>query len=289
MFPEYKKADFEINHKIGKGVSSIVYQGHFDGEKVAIKKLKNDHIDFKEHLYDELNILRKLQSKKYFINILGTCQDKNIHYILMEYFDSDLFKYIDRFWKASIQYNGIKSPLITTNYYYNEDKRNNNGFYWSYIMERTEKVHITKQLLTSVFELHLLNIIHGDIKSENFVYTNNILKMIDFNTSIDVGSKKEIKIECKFGTEGYIAPEQYENKLSYKSDIYSICVTILELWCGRIWFNDTIDFKNNRNEIMKSLRLLENDEEKLSKILRKNISLKEKNRSGIFNLINDLI
>lgn len=290
MFPEYKKSDFEINHIIGEGVNSIVYQGHLDGKKIAIKELQNNYISFKEHLYDELKILRKLKSNHYFINILGTCRVKDIHYILMEYFDSDLFKYIDRFWKASIQYQGIISPIITTIYYYKDggDDRYNNEFYWSYSMDRIEKVYITKQLLSSVFELHSMNIIHGDIKSENFVYMNNILKMIDFNTSSDVGSKKEIKIECKFGTEGYIAPEQYENKLSYKSDIYSICVTILELWCGRIWFKDTTDFKSNRNEIMKSLRLLGKDEKKLSKILRKNISLKENYRCTIFTLLKDV-
>ena len=52
------------------------------------------------------------------------------------------------------------------------------------------------------------------------------------------------------------SPEQYEYRLSYKSDIYSICVTIVELWCGKIWINNTCDFKKNRNEIMGSLRLL---------------------------------
>ena len=88
---------------------------------------------------------------------------------------------------------------------------------------------------------------------------NNILKMIDFNTACHLNDKNEIKIECVYGTEGYTSPEQYENILSYKSDIYSICITILELRCGHIWF-DKNNFNGCRNEVLKSLRLLEKNE-----------------------------
>jgi len=275
MFQIVRKCNFSIEKKIGSGANSIVYQGKLKGKNVAIKQLINDHVKFNDYLNNELNILRKLQSKQYFIDIFGISRVQNKVYIFMEYFEYDLLKYIhkDNFWKRSIKYNDKILPRLESFYYFEDN------FYWNYTMKRGEKIYITKQLLNALNVLHEMNIIHGDIKSENFVYMNNILKMIDFNTATDLQKGNEINIECKYGTEGYISPEQYDYKLSYKSDIYSICITILELWCGKIWIEDTINFKKNRNQIMKSLRILEKGEIKLSKIIRKNISLKEKNRN----------
>ena len=43
-------------------------------------------------------------------------------------------------------------------------------------------------------------------------------------------------IDCKCGTDGYCAPEQYNKKMGYSSDIYSIAVTALEVWVGTSLF-----------------------------------------------------
>lgn len=282
MFQIIDKKNYEIKNKIGNGANSIVYRGILNNKNIAIKKFKNDYQEFNDFLKNELTILQRLQNNIYFITIFGISYISNDVYLLMEYFKDDLYNYIykDDFWKRSIKYNDNIIPKLTSKFYYKKD-----NFYFSYQIERNEKILITKQLLNSLYHLHNLNIIHGDIKSENFVYMSNTLKMIDFNTSTIVNDKKEINIECKYGTEGYISPEQYDLKLSYKSDIYSLCITILEVWCGMIWLEDTNDFKINRNLILKSLRKLEKEEEKLSKIIRKNISLQPEKRNSLKKII----
>ena len=274
------KTKIIIQKKIGEGATSTVYQGKYNDKIVAIKELKDNYHEFKEYFNYELTILQKLKHNLCFIEIFGMSQIENNYYLIMEFFDYDLSNYIhqNHFWKRSIQYKNKYIPESSSYYYFEDD------FYWNYMMNKNEKKHITKQLLNCINELHKLNIVHGDLKSENFVYMNNILKLIDFNTATHFKDKNNVKIECVYGTIGYTSPEQYENRLSYKSDIYSICIIILELWCGHIWF-DKDDFKGCRNEVLKSLRLLEKNEINLSKILRKNISLQEKKRNKIQKLI----
>ena len=52
-----------------------------------------------------------------------------------------------------------------------------------------------------------------------------------------------------------------------------------------IWLEDTNDFKMNRNLILRSLRKLEKEEEELSKIIRKNISLQPEKRNSLKKII----
>ena len=69
-------------------------------------------------------------------------------------------------------------------------------------------------------------------------------------------------------------------KLTYKSDIYSMAVTIIEVWCGEIW-KDSETFNGCRNEVLYGLRIIEKEEKELSKILRKSLSLKDNERDYI--------
>lgn len=104
---------------------------------------------------------------------------------------------------------------------------------------------IFKHIALAVKYLHSKNIIHGDIKPENIIFTNdNItpIKIIDFDTAFyknDIEKRKE----CIFGTEGFISPEAYyDSEYSDKSDIFSLGVTFYNIFTRRL------PYKNNDTE-----------------------------------------
>mgnify|MGYP000176835521 CR=1 FL=1 len=80
-------------------------------------------------------------------------------------------------------------------------------------------IKILKQVIDTVQFIHSEEIIHQDIKPENFLYANKTVTMIDFGLSIQNKSTKTVN----GGTEHYMAPEVL-NRLpaSKKSDIYSL-------------------------------------------------------------------
>ena len=81
-----------------------------------------------------------------------------------------------------------------------------------------------------------------------------------------------IDIYYKCGTVGYRAPEQDDYRMCYLSDIYSMGITIIELWNGDIWINKD-DFKGCRSEALSGLRKIEKNHTQFGKLLRRAISL----------------
>ena len=87
-----------------------------------------------------------------------------------------------------------------------------------------------------------------------------------------------------------MAPEQYKGFLSYKSDIYSVGVCLIEIWCGDIWENAE-GFKPCRNEVLKCLRKIKKHDEKLSLLIRKCLSLdgaKRPSAEKLLTMINNI-
>ena len=156
--------------------------------------------------------------------------------------------------------------------------------YKKYIMERGEKLKITVQMIQCIQELHSVGcgIIHCDIKPNNIVLQkDNSLKLIDFGSSLFVRDEDLIVTDWHHGTTGYSSPEDtLYNLLGLPSDIYSLAVSIIEVWCGKIWRGGE-DFKECRNEVLRSLRMIEKNDTDIGTFLRKCISLKSEKRPTI--------
>jgi serine/threonine protein kinase len=75
--------------------------------------------------------------------------------------------------------------------------------------------------------------------------------------------------------------------LSYASDIYSIGVTMIEVWTGEIWY-DGEDFDSCRNEVLISLEKIIKKENELGKLLKRVIHLEEEKRPTATELMNEL-
>jgi len=104
-----------------------------------------------------------------------------------------------------------------------------------------ERLAIAIQLADIVASVHAANVIHKDVSSHNVVYDAATLRctLIDFGIATRLRSE-ESKFKAAAALEGtlaYIAPEQtgrMNRSLDYRADLYSLGVTLYELFTGAL-------------------------------------------------------
>lgn len=289
-FPFFPYDNITFISEIGRGANGIVYKVKYNNELYAIKEYNsydwNEIEDFFKVIIYELNIAQRIKSLNHSVNTYGYSYkilNDNIQiFIIMELVVSvgDLFDYSQKsiFWKI---YNNEKGYNYITPYVDNNKKR------WIYIMDILQKKEVTILLIKSLIELHLKNIIHADIKSDNIIYTlKKNIKIVDFGASY-ISNKELIDIECKCGTDGYTAPEQYSNKLSKKSDVYSIVITIIEFWNGEIW-GDGNSYHSCRKEVLNALNIITKNHPNFANVLKQGIHHDYKKRPSSIKLLHNV-
>jgi len=131
-----------------------------------------------------------------------------------------------------------------------------------------EVVSITTQALRAIEYIHSKNIIHRDIKAENFLYasdyqkpssvlglSNHItntssseIKLIDFGLAVRLKSDNEI-LTSVVGSAHYLAPEMIRQQYSKAVDLWSAGVMIYLMLYGRYPFDG-----NNDDMIISKIR-----------------------------------
>lgn len=148
----------------------------------------------------------------------------------------------DKFYLISQFIPGENLHTIAWDYYYE------NNF-----MSLSEWQNILIQLLESVQELHEKNLIHGDIKSANFIFdwVTQRLKIIDFDSTLKLISNDIDTVFSTFDltTPCYRAPEIMLIKDGYyvyskQSDIYA-CGLVLDEMLGRFWLYEEKQWREN--------------------------------------------
>jgi eukaryotic-like serine/threonine-protein kinase len=92
-------------------------------------------------------------------------------------------------------------------------------------------IDYAQQMLDAVSYAHRMNIIHCDIKPENFiVFPNNRLRLADFG--IAKVAQRTIKGSGS-GSVGYMAPEQAMGRPSLKSDVFSLGLIFCRMLSGQ--------------------------------------------------------
>ncbi|HET8699809.1 MAG TPA: serine/threonine-protein kinase [Gammaproteobacteria bacterium] len=99
-------------------------------------------------------------------------------------------------------------------------------------MATESALHLVEQALAAVAHAHGQNVIHCDIKPDNFIlFPNNRLKLTDFGFS--KVAQRTLKASGS-GTVGYIAPEQAMGRPRFPSDVFSLGLVIYELLSGHL-------------------------------------------------------
>lgn len=260
-----------LGDKLGSGGTAKAFKCLLKGNPVVAKVFTEEKYSKKEYMfYDillEITIEDKLKETNHCIHFLGYCihEENNITkiYLLMEDLQcKDLYSYLqqDIYWDR-LSYDEFNRTDSFTKLDHHEN-------YWDYNLTNSHKLKIIKKLCEAVYELHSNNIVHCDLKCDNIIYNEKELKLIDYGASIDLGKDKFTSTEKGLGTSGYMSKELAEGLITYKGDIYSLGVCILEIWFGDIWPNpEDNDYKRNRKHVLRYASLLRQDNPELGKIV----------------------
>jgi serine/threonine protein kinase len=250
------------NHILGDGATAKVYLAEdFSGKKFAIKCIPKEKIEIRKKIILKEAEICSILNNKNIIKYYELYEDYNFVNVVMEKADTDLFELI------------VNNPL-------------------GYIPEE-----IAIDFLIQIFEVidylhNVVNIVHCDIKPENFVIIFNkekgnipILKLIDFgNVRRNPMNKK--RLYNFVGTKEYMAPEALENGgFNEKVDVWAAGIIMFNLLTGADPFIspndnesdyiDNIKFKEIKFEYIKNEKLRELNKKLLNRFLARRITAKE--------------
>ena len=205
---------YEILEKIGTGGMGNVFKAHDRklDRIVAIKVLKLEY-------NEDNNFIRKFKreslaaasiSHPNIVSIydVGTekIQDKEVHYIVMEYIDGKTLK-----------------DLI------NDEGR----------LSEKRALNYTIQIAEALKVAHSKHIVHRDIKSQNIMVTrDDRIKVTDFGIARVADNTTVTATNAVMGSVHYFSPEQARGaKVDNRSDIYSLGIVLFEMLTGRLPFD----------------------------------------------------
>ncbi|KAF8677088.1 hypothetical protein HU200_046551 [Digitaria exilis] len=206
--------DFTNNNEIGNGGFAVVYKGLLENGVVAVKKLANMSVTDERRFLGEVECLMKAKHKN-IVRFLGYCSDSQGQWV---------------------EYNGksvmgdVRQRLLCFEYVPNRSlDKYIKGAHTS--LEWGKRYQIIKGVCEGLHFLHKKNIVHSDLKPANILLDNDMTpKITDFGISrcFD-GKQTHIITKSIIGSRRYLAPEGFYGKISFKSDIFSLGVTIIEI------------------------------------------------------------
>lgn len=236
-----------------KSVKTKIYNGKNEiysiiknNRDIAIKKIHNNLYNPNEYL-----ILSKLDNKS-IIKVYNKFNINNYNYIEMEYYkEGDLHTYL---------------------------LQNINN------LSESDLINIFKKIIEPVRYCHNNNVVHLDIKLENFLINKDNIILCDFGFARFCNGSYyyENKISNVQGTFSYLSPELYFDKyFSKATDIWSMGILLY------IMLNRKLPIENNIN-------ILYNDKPKfnsnysleLNELLADLLEINHKNRPTVYDLSN---
>lgn len=191
---------YRIVSPLGSGGFGTVYlaEDTWIDKKVAIKVPHKQTLDFGE-LLKEPRLLAALGHPNIVAVITAEKQD-NVFFIVMEYIPGETLENV-------IAREGA--------------------------LELSRALDYTCQIANAVDHAHRQGVIHRDLRPANVLVTaNDILKVADFGTSrfLEIAAHGTTVI----GSPPYMAPEQFQGKAVFASDIYSVGVTMYQMLTGML-------------------------------------------------------
>ncbi len=191
---------YRIIEPLGSGGFGTVYlaEDTWIGKRVALKIPHRQGLDFGE-LLREPRLLASLNHPNIVTVITAEKQD-NVFFIVMEYVPGDTLETI-------IASRGVLDLTLALDY--------------------------TCQIANAVEHAHRQGVIHRDLRPANvFVTEKGLLKVGDFGTSrfLEIAAHGTTVI----GSPPYMAPEQFEGRAVFASDLYSLGVTMYQMLTGAL-------------------------------------------------------
>ena len=150
-------------------------------------------------------------------------------------------------------------------------------------LSNDETEHILRQIVSALAYLHKKDIIHRDIKPQNFkIQPDGTVKMLDFGIAKHKYSPKFTQVGFIVGTTEYLAPEQYKQQPELKSDVWALAVMTYEFVTGYLPFESsnpvTMQSKISKGSFTNPRLLIPDISEKLSVIIDKSLKVNPANR-----------
>jgi serine/threonine protein kinase len=189
---------YKVLSTIGSGGFGTVYlaEDTWIDTKVALKVPHKQGVDFGE-LLREPRLLATLNHPN-IVRILTAEKQENVFFIVMEFVPGQTLE-------ALLVRDGALDLGLALDY--------------------------TCQICNAVDHAHRQGILHRDLRPSNvLVSENGLLKVADFGTSrfLEIAAHGTTVI----GSPPYMAPEQFQGKAVFASDIYSLGVTMYQMFTG---------------------------------------------------------
>jgi eukaryotic-like serine/threonine-protein kinase len=191
---------YKILSTIGSGGFGTVYlaEDTWIDKKVALKVPHKQGVDFGE-LLREPRLLATLNHPN-IVTILTAEKQENVFFIVMEFVPGETLE-------AIIARDGALDVPLALDY--------------------------TCQISNAVDHAHRQGVLHRDLRPSNvLVADSGLLKVADFGTSrfLEIAAHGTTVI----GSPPYMAPEQFQGKAVFASDVYSLGVTMYQMLTGEL-------------------------------------------------------
>jgi serine/threonine protein kinase len=191
---------YRIVAPLGSGGFGTVYlaEDTWIDKKVALKVPHRQNLDFGE-LLREPRLLASLNHPN-IVTVLTAEKQDNVFFIVMEYVPGDTLEVI-------IERDGA--------------------------LDLARALDYTCQICNAMDHAHRQGVIHRDLRPGNVLVTEHgMAKVADFGTSrfLEIAAHGTTVI----GSPPYMAPEQFQGKAVFSSDIYSLGVTMYQMMTGSL-------------------------------------------------------
>lgn len=198
---------YRIIKALGTGGFGVVYlaEDTIIGKLVALKVPHNQNQE-KDKLVAEAKLMAPLNHPN-IVSVLTAEIDPEteVFYIVMEYVDGQ----------------SLADKLSTSQF-----------------LEEPKAISIAIEVTDAVSYAHKFNILHRDLRPSNVLLTKDeVAKVTDFSIS-RLLKEDESYASTRIGSPPYMAPEHFQGRANFQSDVYSIGVMMYEMVTGTLPYFD---------------------------------------------------